>query len=163
MEEIERYPYFMGPVIEVCRSFSPDSETGRKMRLRLAVNIGNLSSLNILPEDELKSLPFGLTPEKPQPDKEDPIDTFLDKFGKGKFAPGAYIPKEETPVSTKTQNDSLIEQIKQLIKNQEYSKALEIIEVGNLNNPQKNVYFADQMRFLKKLIIIESHKNKNPG
>ncbi len=42
-----------------------------------------------------------------------------------------------------------------------YSRALEIIEALNLNNPQKSVYFAAQIRFLKKLIINEQHLNIN--
>ncbi len=43
-----------------------------------------------------------------------------------------------------------------LIKNRNYSKALEIIEELNLKNPEKSIYFADQIRFLKKLIINQS-------
>ncbi len=43
------------------------------------------------------------------------------------------------------------------IKQGRYSKALEIIQRLNLNYPKKNAYFADQIRFLKKLII----NNKN--
>lgn len=39
------------------------------------------------------------------------------------------------------------------IKQGKYSKALEIIKRLNLNYPKKNVYFADQMRFLEKLIL----------
>ncbi|WP_321331551.1 tetratricopeptide repeat protein [uncultured Bacteroides sp.] len=39
------------------------------------------------------------------------------------------------------------------IKQQRYSKALEIIEKLNLKYPKKNAYFADQIRFLEKLII----------
>ncbi|MCQ2246220.1 MAG: tetratricopeptide repeat protein [Bacteroidaceae bacterium] len=39
------------------------------------------------------------------------------------------------------------------IKQQRYSKALEIIRRLSLKNPKKNAYFADQMRFLEKLII----------
>lgn len=39
------------------------------------------------------------------------------------------------------------------IKQQRYSKALEIIKKINLKNPKKNSYFADQIRFLEKLII----------
>lgn len=39
------------------------------------------------------------------------------------------------------------------VKQQRYSKALEIIEKLNLKYPKKNAYFADQIRFLKKLII----------
>lgn len=39
------------------------------------------------------------------------------------------------------------------IKQQRYSKALEIIKKLSLKYPKKNAYFADQMRFLEKLII----------
>ena len=39
------------------------------------------------------------------------------------------------------------------IKQGKYSKALEIIKRLNLNYPKKNAYFADQMRFLEKLIL----------
>jgi hypothetical protein len=43
------------------------------------------------------------------------------------------------------------------IKQGRYEKALEIIQRLYLNYPKKNAYFADQMRFLEKLII----NNKN--
>lgn len=39
------------------------------------------------------------------------------------------------------------------IKQQKYEKALEIIKKLSLNYPKKNAYFADQIRFLEKLII----------
>ncbi len=39
------------------------------------------------------------------------------------------------------------------IKQQRYSKAIEIIKKLNLKYPKKNAYFADQIRFLEKLII----------
>ena len=39
------------------------------------------------------------------------------------------------------------------IKQGRYSKALEIIRRLNLIYPKKNRYFADQIRFLEKLII----------
>jgi hypothetical protein len=39
------------------------------------------------------------------------------------------------------------------IQQRRYAKALEIIRKLNLNNPEKNIYFADQIRFLEKLII----------
>ncbi len=39
------------------------------------------------------------------------------------------------------------------IKQHRYEKALEIIKKLSLNYPRKNVYFADQIRFLEKLII----------
>ena len=39
------------------------------------------------------------------------------------------------------------------IKQHRYEKALEIIKKLSLNYPKKNAYFADQIRFLEKLII----------
>jgi hypothetical protein len=45
------------------------------------------------------------------------------------------------------------------IRQGRYSKALEIIKRLNLNYPKKNAYFADQIRFLEKLII--NNKNNN--
>ena len=44
------------------------------------------------------------------------------------------------------------------IKQGNYSKALEIIQQLSLDNPKKNVYFADQIRFLQKLIINNNKK-----
>ena len=45
------------------------------------------------------------------------------------------------------------------IKQGRYSKALEIIQRLSLQYPKKNAYFADQIRFLQKLII-NNNKNK---
>ena len=44
------------------------------------------------------------------------------------------------------------------VKQCRYDKALEIIKRINLNYPKKNAYFADQIRFLEKLIL--NNKNK---
>ena len=46
------------------------------------------------------------------------------------------------------------------IKQGRYQKALDIIGRLNQQFPHKNAYFADQMRFLEKLII-NNNKNKN--
>ncbi len=47
---------------------------------------------------------------------------------------------------------------KMYIKRRNYSKALEIIENINLNFPEKSIYFADQIRFLRKLVLNEKTK-----
>ena len=93
------------------------------------------------------------------------IDTFLDKSEKDSLT----LARMEEPISL----DKRVEQIpsdetdenwddesyftetlaKIYIKQQRYSKALEIIRKLNLNYPKKNAYFADQIRFLEKLII----------
>lgn len=44
------------------------------------------------------------------------------------------------------------------IRQGRYEKALEIIRKLSLNYPKKNIYFADQMRFLQKLIINNKHQ-----
>ncbi|WP_028903622.1 tetratricopeptide repeat protein [Prevotella sp. P6B4] len=46
------------------------------------------------------------------------------------------------------------------IKQGRYSKALEIIQRLSLQIPKKNAYFADQIRFLEKLIVNSNKKNK---
>ena len=45
-----------------------------------------------------------------------------------------------------------------MLSKKRYLEALEIIEKLNLNYPKKNAYFADQIRFLEKVII--NNKNK---
>jgi hypothetical protein len=44
--------------------------------------------------------------------------------------------------------------VKILIKQHKYREAIEILKALNLNNPKKSVYFADQIRFLEKVISI---------
>ncbi len=41
---------------------------------------------------------------------------------------------------------------KKLIREENYAKAIEILEELNLINPKKSIYFADQIRFLRKII-----------
>lgn len=48
------------------------------------------------------------------------------------------------------------------IKQGKYQRAFEIISDLNLKNPEKSVYFADQLRFLQKLILI-SARTSGPG
>lgn len=48
-------------------------------------------------------------------------------------------------------------ELQKLIKNHQYSEALKIIEQRNLINPEKNIYFAHQSRFLTKLIELQNN------
>lgn len=47
--------------------------------------------------------------------------------------------------------------VKIYLKQKKYERALEILKTLALNNPEKSVYFADQIRFLEKLL---THLNK---
>lgn len=97
------------------------------------------------------------------------IDSFIEK---DKERSGRYlipdkttdesIEKEEETVLTdfmQTQDESFFtETLAQIyIKQKRYERALQIIGKLSLKYPEKNVYFADQIRFLEKLII----NNKN--
>ena len=62
------------------------------------------------------------------------------------------------PADDSTLSESLA---KVYIQQHKYSKALEIMQNINLKFPEKSIYFADQIRFLRKLVINENIKNKN--
>ncbi|MDR2843953.1 MAG: tetratricopeptide repeat protein [Candidatus Symbiothrix sp.] len=81
-------------------------------------------------------------------DKHSPIKINLTK------EPEALV--EETPPEEESVSKSgfLTETLAKIyIKQKKYDKALEIIHKLNLIYPEKNIYFADQIRFLEKLII----------
>lgn len=60
----------------------------------------------------------------------------------------------ETSAVEEVDNSCFTETLARIyIKQHRYEKALEIIKKLSLNNPKKNAYFADQIRFLEKLII----------
>ena len=97
--------------------------------------------------------------DAPQLKGQDLIDNFI-------FNEGGKIQLKEEPEYLPDIDDSNDDDAKEgengyftetlakiYIKQGNYSKALEIISQLNLNYPKKNAYFADQIRFLEKLII----------
>ena len=120
----------------------------------------------------------------------DTIDSFLDRFGGNTREPlldaEAEVPlpppeydlsrietapiiiprktapeKLTQPQSAEEKTDPSPESLARMaIKNGDYVKALEIITDLSLNNPKKSIYFADQIRFLKKLILNQSKSTK---
>ena len=96
---------------------------------------------------ELEALPENHSPEAIC----DPTSALLNSFLSNTGTKGSRNAenKEEHPVLT----ESLA---RAMIKKGNYVKALEIITDLSLNNPKKSIYFADQIRFLKKLILNQS-------
>lgn len=71
--------------------------------------------------------------------------------------PPPYRPRRRQPAEP--DNTSLSESLAKIyIKQRRYDKAYEIIHSLSLKNPKKSVYFADQLRFLRKLIINQQHQ-----
>jgi hypothetical protein len=61
---------------------------------------------------------------------------------------------EQENLSHSTENSYFTETLANIyIKQKRYDKALEIIKRLSLKYPKKNIYFADQIRYLEKLII----------
>ncbi len=100
----------------------------------------------------------------PQMKGQDLIDNFLEQE-KGRILLTEVTPEpadglddeEQEPVEEEFFTETLA---RIYIKQGRYQKALDIIGRLNQQFPHKNAYFADQMRFLEKLII-NSNKNKN--
>jgi hypothetical protein len=90
------------------------------------------------------------------------LDTFLSSdYRKPSFAP---LP-DDTPVTDAADEDHedaepledtyFTETLARIyLKQRRYDKALEIIRSLYLNFPNKSIYFADQIRYLEKLVLI---------
>ncbi|SEW20879.1 hypothetical protein SAMN04487850_2153 [Prevotella aff. ruminicola Tc2-24] len=102
--------------------------------------------------------------EVPQMRGQNLIDTFI-KSDKGRFvlsdeptsSPRPSVEEENT--SDGVEEEYFTETLARIyIKQGRYSRALEIIQRLSLQFPKKNAYFADQIRFLEKLIINNNNK-----
>ncbi|HEY6915994.1 MAG TPA: hypothetical protein VI413_15050 [Paludibacter sp.] len=76
--------------------------------------------------------------------KETPVITVVDEF---ETVNPVLI--KETPLDVLEFSE---DKAKKLIQERKYLEAIEILKALNLNNPKKSVYFADQIRFLEKVI-----------
>ena len=100
--------------------------------------------------------------EAPKMKGQEWIDNFLEKSEEQPLI--ASMTEEEEDETEKNEPESEEESYftetlaKIYVKQQRYSKALEIITRLNLKYPEKNAYFADQIRFLEKLIINSKQK-----
>ena len=86
------------------------------------------------------------------------IDSFIEKSGDGRIQLSdtpEYLPElQEESENSEPDEGYFTETLAKIyIKQGRYQQALEIIQRLNLNYPKKNSYFADQLRFLEKLIL----------
>lgn len=114
----------------------------------------DLSSLEALPE-----LPGTSDLFEPAESSE---QTEVTEFTESTEPSGLSRKSHDTRLPHETQDSPLSESLARImIKNGNYQKALEIITEISLNNPKKSIYFADQIRFLKKLIAIKAISSEN--
>ncbi len=133
----------------------PDQEHGRKERGRrpTAADATVDYAAYLLEQDSTEdNQTTGATPEMRG---QNLIDNFIEKDEQRiqlQEEP-EYVP-QLTDESAKSGEESYFTETlaRIYIKQGRYSKALEIIKRLNLNYPKKSVYFADQIRFLEKLI-----------
>ena len=98
------------------------------------------------------------TPAAPVENSFALVDAFLDASPEEKELQAPVIAVAEKPEnedSDELQDEEFLTEslAKIYIKQRRYAKALEIIRKLSLKYPEKNIYFADQIRFLEKLII----------
>ena len=102
------------------------------------------------------------------PDKEDAqmklIDDFLDN-GEGRIqlsnSPQEQLNITEEDTQKESENEIITEIMAQIyIKQGKFQQAIEIIKRISANYPKKNRYFADQIRFLEKILANEKNKKQ---
>ncbi|MDE5874063.1 MAG: hypothetical protein K2H15_00335 [Muribaculaceae bacterium] len=122
----------------------PDAELHRR---RIAANVGDpvvvRRLFNLDPEEFVRFYPDMGTFT---PSTGDTISTFLTTYGRVESGE-LRVEREELSVD-------------EMIRRGEYESALQRIVENNLKNSEKSIYFADQTRFLRKLIAIQGKKQK---
>lgn len=134
------YPYFAVPAARLVKEGDAGGEEDASLRARVACNVGCVEAIRKA---------FGSKTEPFYPDRKqeelstaDAIDAFMEVFGKKED-------KAELSVAAPS--------LRELIVSKRYREALEMLEQQNLTNPEKSIYFADQIRYLRKLIINSKH------
>ena len=87
-------------------------------------------------------------------------ETFPASLSKNEYSTSEDDENDDGQIRQEDVDDSCFTETlaKIYIKQHRYDKALEIIKKLSLNYPKKNAYFADQIRFLEKLIINANSK-----
>ncbi len=90
------------------------------------------------------------------------IDSILERAKPQTEQPVMATDETESVKEPTENDDSMLSEslAKIFIKQGKYAKALEIIRNISLKFPEKSIYFADQIRFLQKLILNEQINNR---
>ena len=171
------FKYFIYPAL---KELEAGATPERRHRLR-AMIASNIYSPDLLKKPmeglDIKDILSGKRQAKPgTTDNDLIIDSFIEKFGRpGQKEPDTPLlpPAEESPQSDyfsaissqqekkteEPENESKwLENVKKLVKNADYEGAIAFIKENYLNNPEKSIYFADQIRFIKKMMLNERKK-----
>jgi len=125
---------------------------------------------DILAAEEKES---GTTPQQPMSQQDELINNFIAESAQRERAvsQAPSQPHVEEHEKAEVANDSIDQPehmddsmlqeslAKTYIARRKYAQALEIIENINLRFPEKSIYFADQIRFLRKLVLNETITN----
>lgn len=163
--ELNKYPYFIYHDVLALRNGTADKEETTRLRRRIAANVGDIPSLRlILGIDPQEFGEFYPDSKKVNISTLDTIESFISHFG-GRPGTSTPISKTDPPdkelaVTPPTASRISETDARIMIKKHNYQQALEIILQLSLKNPEKSIYFADQIRFLRKLILNEAKRNK---
>ena len=99
---------------------------------------------NFIAENLQREQAVAQAPSQPHVDEHEKAEIAHDSIDKPEFV-----------------DDSMLQEslAKTYIAKRKYAQALEILENINLRFPEKSIYFADQIRFLRKLVLNETILN----
>ena len=178
-------PYFIYPAVKELAN-SPSEERALQLQQQIVANVGSRRAisrlLTKLPEELNDFYPQDST------SGDASIDTFIAKYGgQSPLAASLILENDEPvePVENEAEEASSdlekehtvkeisqpsppdtaeqefrrqLEKVKTLVGKRDYRGALQIMEAVYLNNPKKSIYFADQIRFIRKMMFNESKK-----
>lgn len=160
----EEIPDLTGSLIDTFLSSLPkEQKPHRHTKVDASVDyMAYLMQMEETKEEEQSSATPSVTTDNPQ--KEDHIiDDFLNGHEEGRIVlddqPEKELAKPELVGENASENNIFTEALARIyIKQGKYERAIEIIRRLSLKYPKKNRYFADQIRFLEKLIINNNNK-----